>query len=205
MPVTKAYTTEAKVAAFLGKTIASGAADDAINSAVDIIDRLTGRSFIALSAAAARLFDGDGGCELEIDECIEVTLVEVGNDEWGDSRSTVAAGGSGGYYLLPRNNKDNSGNTIPYTSILLRSQRWTPGHGAHRITAKWGYSASCPKAVEVAATILAAGIYGYNSQGGGNVKSESIGNYSVTYENEEGWEALVRAKSAIEQYRRIRL
>ncbi|MFA5091691.1 MAG: hypothetical protein WC483_03825 [Candidatus Paceibacterota bacterium] len=205
MSVIKAYTSAAKVAAFLGKTIAAGAADDAINHAVDIIDSLTGRNFIADAAASARLFDGSGVNQLDIDECVAVSKVEICADEWGDSFTEVTLGGYGGYYLLPRNNKDNMGRTLPYTAVLHRSEIWVRGYGNQKITAKWGYSAAVPSAIEFAATILASSIYGYNLAGGGNIKSESIGNYSVSYENEEGWDALNRAKSAIEQYRRIRL
>lgn len=201
MAITKEYTTEELLAAFLGITIPTGEADDAINQAVDIIDSKTDRNFIADAVATARLFNGSGKQDLLIDECIEVTKVEVGTNQYGDSFTEVSAGGSAGYYLHPANYSQEG---IPIRAIHLRSMYWTCGYSNEKITAKWGYSEEVPPAITLAANILAGGIYQYHKAGGaGNIKSEKIGNYSVTYENESGWDELGKAIQIIEQFRKI--
>ena len=205
MAITKEYTTEAKVESFLDISITTGEADDAINAAVDIIDQKTDRNFIADSSASARLFDGNGKQNLCIDECVEITKVEIGNNIYGDSFSEISAGGANGYYLLPNNYSEKG---IPIDEVHVRSRYWIVGFQNHRITAKWGYSAAVPEAISMATTILAAGIYMYNRGGAsGNVKSEKIGNYSITYgaDSADKWKSFERALQIIEQYRRISL
>src|SRR5688572_16084322 len=98
MAVKKAYTTQAKIAAFLGVPLATaGVTDDAINAAASIIEAQTGRTFVADALATERYFDGDGTSILAIDDAVEVTLVRKGNDEWGDFKTAVPAGGTNGY------------------------------------------------------------------------------------------------------------
>jgi hypothetical protein len=201
MSVNKAYTSETKMEAFLNVSIVSGAADDAINEAVALIDQITGRNFIADNTASARYFDGSSGNELDIDECTAISKVEWSMDEWGDFREEIAAGGSDGYYLLPNN---AAARGIPIKIVKLRSRYWIEGVANHKITAKWGFSTAVPSGIELAATILASGIYMYNRGGGsGNVSSERIGNYSVTYADLQGWDALDRAKSILQSYRKF--
>lgn len=180
MAIKKAYTTAAKVAAYLHETIPSGAADDAINQAIDIVDTFTGRNFVATNPATARVFNGNGKQDMPIDECVEITLVERGTDEYGDNHEVVAAGGLSGYYKWPLNAAELG---LPCRILRLRGRWWNCGFGNHRITAKWGFSATCPDDVSYATTVLAAGIYSENitPTSSGDIKSESIGNYSVTY------------------------
>lgn len=204
MPVTKAYTTEARIEKFLNATIASGEADEAINEAVDLIDRITGRNFIADTTASERLFDGNDTNDLPIDECVDVTLVKRGLDSYGDNTETVSAGGSTGYYKKSNNAAERG---VPFRMLHLRTSVWLSGLQNQKVTAKWGYSASCPAGITLAATVLAAGIYSYNrgGSGAGTIKSEHIGDYSVTYEDSEGWDAFNRAKKILETYTKPRL
>ena len=202
MAVTKAYTDETKLETYLNKTITDGDADDAINGAVDLIDQLTDRNFIADTTATYRRYDGNDGENLLIDECVEVTEVKLGLTLYGDSTETLTANVSNGYYVLPR---DYSERGKPITEIHLRGRGWTLGTGNHQIKAKWGYSASVPAAIELATTILAAGIYNSHRGGVGNKKSEKIGNYAVTYTDESGWTDFEKAKDIVQQYRKISL
>jgi len=202
MSITKEYTDEAKINTFLNKTITVGSADDAINQAVDVIDQLTGRNFIADSEASSRLFDGNDKDILPIDECVEITVVQKGDNYYGDSFTTIAefvqGTNSAGYSKMPFN---FSALKAPIRRLALRGYAWLLGRGNHKITAKWGYSVAVPEAIVLATTILASGIYMFNRGGAsGNVKSEKIGLYSVSYNNDEGWSAFERAKLAIAQY-----
>ena len=202
MSVLKAYTTEAKLNAFLGITIVTGEADDAINEAVDLIDKLTGRNFIADTEASTRLFDGNDNDHLPIDECVSISKVEKGDNYYGDTFTEISefvqGSNTAGYKELPVNYSEEA---IPIRRIFLRGYLWLKGKFNNRITAKWGYSATVPQAIALATTILASGIYMYNKGGAsGNVKSEKIGLYSVAYNNTEGWDSLAKAKLTIEQY-----
>jgi hypothetical protein len=203
MAVIKPYTTEALLETFLGITIPSGDADLAINSAVQVIDNTTGRNFIAETSASIRLYDGSNARELMIDDCIEITLVERGLDEFGDFFETIPSSGLLRYYTRPINAEAKG---LPFTSLILRSHYWFKGIENQRITAKWGYSEDVPPAIQEAATILASGMYMYNLGGAsGAVTSEKIGNYAVTYDSDAGWRAYKNALQIIQQFTRYYL
>lgn len=203
MAILKAYATHTQVEEFLNQTITLGLLDAPINSAVNLIDQITGRNFLADTSATARQFCGSGEQDLEIDECVEITKVERGLDDYGDSKEEISAGGLSGYYLLPAN---YSAKSLPIQQVRLRDRYWLTGFQNHQITAKWGFSATPPAVIGFATAVLAAGMYNYNRGGSsGNIKSEKIGNYSVTYDNQEGWDALERAREIIETYKRYRL
>jgi hypothetical protein len=200
MPITKNYTSEKKVEAFLGVEIEFGGADNAINEAVNLVDKITGRNFVADSVASARLFSGQAGLDLIIDDCVEITKVEMGSDMYGDSFAEVA---STKYIKLPLNYTAKS---LPITRLHVKDDYWTSGVANHRITAKWGYSVAVPSAVELATTILAGGVYMFNKGGAsGDLNSESIGNYSVSYANAEGWKAYKRAVEILNSFKRFGL
>jgi len=186
------YTTEEKLEKFLNVTIVTGDADDFISAADEIINKLTGRKFIADESASARLFEGTDRNALLIDECIEITKVERANDSYGEDLSTID---SDDYIELPRNYSSES---IPIKAIYYKNGVWPigiEGLANHQITAKWGYSENAPDDIVFAATVLAAGMYSFN-RAKGNVKSEKIGNYSVSY-NGDDWGAFEQAKSII--------
>lgn len=201
------YTTEAKINTFLGETITSGDADDYIAAAEAYIDGFTGRKFVADASASERVFDGNDREKILIDECVAITQVKVGNDYYGDSQTVVAAaldGNSPSYRSLPNNALVKG---LPISEILLRGKYFVRGIGNHAITAKWGYSVACPDDISFAATVLAAGMYAANrSSGTGEVKTESIGAYSVTYDIGSGdgkWGEFTRALEILKQYKRI--
>lgn len=201
----KGYTTEAVIENYLLQNIDSSFSsqiDKWIESVEQIIDKMTGRNFIADSEATARLFDGDGTQELLIDECIEITKVEVGNDDYGSSFTEVAATGADRYFKDPPNYEVKG---LPVYKLTLRSREWIDGKQNHRVTAKWGFSASVPKDIEFAATVFVAGIINQEHlQGNSEVKSESIGNYSVTYNTDNGgnsWADFQKAMEILNNYK----
>jgi len=200
----KGYTTESKIEEYLNVDIADGDADNFILSAQAYIDNITGRNFKADSDATSRLYDGNDRQDLMIDDCVEVTKVEVGNNMWGDSFTEVDNSGSTPeYYLLPTNYEEEG---IPIWKIGLRNRRWIYGHANHRITAKWGYSSSVPEDISFAATVLAAGMYYQNrGENTGAVKSEKIGEYSVTYADQKGMSDLERTKIILDLYTKYEL
>jgi hypothetical protein len=193
--IKKAYTTEIKVEEFLGISIDAGKADDAINQAIDLVDKITGRNFVADTVASARAFDGLVGHDLFIDDCIQITKVEVGGDYYGDTKVENTR-----YVLLPAN---YSAKGLPITRVHLKDSHWPTGLQNHSITAKWGYSSVCPDGISFATAVLAGGIYMFNKGGAsGDTQSESIGNYSVSYATEQGWKAYQRALQVLEGYKK---
>lgn len=209
MAIKKNYTSELEVEKFLNTTIVAGAVDDIINGAIDIVDMWTGRNFVADTVASAKRYSGNGGQNLPIDDCIDVTKVERGYDSYGDNFTEIVSGGSSGYYLLPENNVKDGGGKYPIQKLHLRSNTWLSGVKNCRITAKWGFSAVCPDDVRVATTIIAGGIYNFNrASGSGDISSEKIGNYSVSYDVSTGggnWGDYRRALKILNSYRRFNL
>lgn len=201
MAIKKAYTTEAKLEAFLGGlAIGTTEAEDAINQAITLIDKLTGRNFVADSTESERLFNGKGKSELLIDDAVLVSEVKLGSDYYGDSKTTLA---STEYIKLPNN---YSVKGLPISMLHLKNNYWMTGLQNHSVKGKWGYSAVCPDDVSFATLALASGIYMFNRGGAsGGVNSESIGNYSVSYESEEGWKNYKRALSILDGYKKINL
>lgn len=169
-----------------------------------IIEEMTGRIFIADDTASARLFDGDDTPDLLIDECVDVTKVEVGLDSYGGSFLEIGTTGSDKYFEYPEN-AVVKGQSIK--KITLNARCFPAGRQNNRITAKWGYSVACPADIQFAATVFVAGILNQQRGGGDKVASERIGNYAVTYSNDgrDSYADFERAKEIVESYKRIRI
>lgn len=204
----KGYTTKEKLENYLLKDIDSSFStqiDEWIDGVERIIDQITGRNFKADSSVSARVFDGDDTNELLIDDCVEVTLVEAGQDSYGGTFETITSTGSSRYFLDPAN---YSAKGVPITKITLNGRIWGNGKQNHRITAKWGYSTNVPKDIEFVATVFLAGVLNQHMLGGNQIKTEKIGNYSVTYNTDDGndsWADFEQAKMILESYRKINI
>ena len=192
----KGYTSKTIVEDYILQDIISSfnsRIDGWIEGVEKFIDNLTGRNFIADSAATTRLFDGDNEQDLLIDDAVEVTVVEQGNDDYGNSFNTISASGTDRYFLDPEN---YSVKGFPITKITLRSRVWPAGKQNNRITAKWGYSVAVPSDIQFAATVLVGGILNQHRGGGDKIKQEKIGNYTVAYDINDA-DALADYKEAL--------
>lgn len=204
----KGYTTEEIIENYILNDIDpsfSTQIDSWIEAIENIIDNETGRNFIADASASARVFDGDGTPELLIDDCVEITLVEAGNDDYGGTFSTIAATGADRYFTDPAN---HTAKGVPITKLTTRSRYWLTGKQNQRITAKWGYSAAVPADIQFATTVFVAGILNQHRQGGDEIKSERIGNYTVTYNSDIGGNSFSdfeRAMGILEKYKQYNL
>lgn len=186
-----AYTDEATIEKYLLTDIdASFSAQIAewISGVSTYIENYTGRTFVADTEATERLFEGGRSQKLLIGDCVAITKVEVG-DQYGEAFTEIDAAD---YQALPYN-------STPKYSIGLKRQTW--GVGVHRITAKWGYSVACPLDIKFAATVLVAGIIWPQINPGGTKKSETIGNYSVSYQTDDGVADYKRACEILDTYR----
>jgi len=196
----KGYTTEEKIENFLNETISTGDADDYILAAQQLIDQETQRNFKADTNASERLYDGNDRVDLVIDDCVEITKVEVGSNYYGDSFTEIEEGGTSGYYLFPNNYSEQG---LPIRKVHLRNRYWIQGIQNMRITAKWGYSASVPADISFVATMLSALMYKYGRSGAiGGIKSEKIGEYSISYMDDDELNDLEKAKNILNSYKK---
>jgi len=199
----KGYTTESQIENFLGISIPTGEADFYIEAAENFIDQYCDRNFKADTVASERVYDGEGGDLLNIDECIEITEVKRGLSIYGDSTETLSPDVAGGYYKLPNN---YSVKNLAIDCLHLRDKTWLSGFQNHKVTAKWGFSENPPDAVEMACTILASGYYHFNKGGAsGNVSSERIGNYQVSYPTKSANDLYKRVYQLLSPYKRFSL
>lgn len=200
----KSYTTEGKIEDYLNISITEGDASAYILATQKLIENITGRNFVADSEASARLYDGNDRQAIRIDDCVEITKVEVGNNQWGDSFTEVDNDGdTPEYYELPAN---YSGEELPIDKVGLRTRYWISGHANHRITAKWGYSEIVPDDISFAATVIASGMYYQNrGENTGAVKSEKIGQYQVSYADQKGMSDFEQAMAILNTYKKYEL
>lgn len=208
MATPKGYTNKTAIQNYILQAIVSDfdtQVNDWISAVERTIDQITGRNFIADTTATARLYDGDGECELLIDDAVAVTVVESGLDSYGGQFNTVSATGSDRYFLEPAN---YAALGKPIRKISLSARVWAEGKQNNRITAKWGYSVEVPDDIKFVATVFVAGIMNQQRQGGEEIKSEKIGNYQVTYNTDNGknsWADFENAKAILESYRIINI
>ena len=150
-----------------------GAASRAIDNYTNHLD-----GFVALTSATARLYTGRGGSVQPIDECVEVTLVEVKESAESDDYTAWAATD----WLAFRGDPEYPDfNNLPSTMLMVdptgsediftsgnytnlrgfASQPDSLGRGVPtvRITAKWGYAVTVPPTIKEAAVIMSARWY----------------------------------------------
>lgn len=202
----KGYTNEVNIENYLLKAIDpsfSTQLDTWISAMEREIDKITGRNFIADGTATARLFGGTDERILLIDDATEITKVEIGQDMYGSTFVEIGNTGSDRYFTEPGNHTVNG---VPITKLTLSARIFGGGTQNHRITAKWGYSATVPDDIKMACTVFVAGII--NSQSatsGSTVKSERIGNYQVTYSESNDSRSFAdfrQAMDALDTYKR---
>jgi len=153
------------------------------------IEKTTGRVFIADAVASEKIYDGNGEQDLFIDECVEVSKVTIDDTE-----------------LLSANYLKYPASELPITRLKIKNTSalcFTKGEQNIKVEAKWGYSVACPADIAFAALVLVAGIINFSGIMEGEIKSETIGAYSVTYKDKKDWQDFERAKRILEQYTKV--
>jgi hypothetical protein len=189
------YTTEADVENYLLLDIDdnfSANIERWIESMSRHMDRKCNRTLVQ-GTSEEILLDGNGRTELPIPECASITTVEV--DEV-DITSSVKA------YPTTQASKNK---------LKLESDYFTKGLQNVAINGKFGlHSASdeddvdsVPEDIRFACTVLVAGIVNNSNNNRDAVKSEKVGQYSVTYNDPMQRKDYQIALSTLKQYRRI--
>jgi len=117
------------------------------------IDNMTQRSFV-VSETETRKFDGSGSQKLVIDNVIEIDEVTV-----DDMVTEVEFRGS----------------------ILYSKSRFPLGFMNISVTGIFGYSEEIPLDISYACAFITAQKVLFSKKGVSQVKSEKVGNYSITY------------------------
>jgi hypothetical protein len=162
--------------------------EEYIDAVTAYIERYTGRIFTTDTIATERVFDGTDTGEIFIDDAVEITEVK-----------------DNGNLIDPVNYRLYPANRLPKTRIILPRYNFSIGAQNITVKAKWGYGA-VPKDLEFAATVMVAGII--NSQqvksSGGEISSETIGRYSVSYaQGSSQSHDFSNAKSILKMYRKL--
>lgn len=180
------YTDKTAVENYLIKTI-----DDSFDAQLTewieamslLIDSMANRTIFRETPETFK-YDGDGTRLILIKDCVDITAVTV---DGIDLTSEIVK--------YPANKG--------YTSrIALPDRIFTKGMQNVSVTAIQAMNKVLPADIKTACTILVAGILN-NQTLKGQARTEQIGNYSVTYMNDQQEKDFVMAKSIIASYRRI--
>jgi hypothetical protein len=190
------YTTIEAVEKYTGISIDAGdepSVEEYIGGISRFFDRIADRKLVADEEESGeetpdyRVYDGDGSPWLAIDDCVEIVSVEIG----GDFATALAAVTDASAYPA----------IAPHRK-LYRAAGFPCGIQNVRIAARWGYREDLPEDLKFAATVIVGGVLFAKQPGVQGKKSESIGNYSVTYSDDKGIADYERALAILEGYKR---
>ena len=193
------YTTKGKIQNYLAVDINDSLDSqlaDWISAVVIYIDNFTGKSFEE-TADEIRYFDGNGKSEIQIDDFISITSVEILQLNSTDVDYTLTEGQASDYITYPYND-------IPKYRLQMTTSSqigtFLKGEKRIKITATWGHSSTVPKDIELAATMLVSSIIEKGMKGG-TIMSESLGDYSVSFANIDTLSSSVGVKEILSKYK----
>lgn len=174
-----AYTTQAKVEAYLATSLPAAIAAQfaTIAAAAKLwIDRYVGRTFEG--ASGTRYYEGSDSNRLLVDTFYGTPSAVSVLDTQGDTAFSLDEGDGNDYIVGPFNEDGKYELILTGNGVI---SRW--GRSAKRVavTATFGQSAAVPADVELAATILAADFCAKATAPDGTLQSVTLGDYSATY------------------------
>jgi len=193
-----AYTTETKIENYMMTDIDpsfSSQVSDWITAATNYIDKYTDKSFEG--ASETRYFDGTNKTEIIVDDFVSLTSVQILQVNSDDVEYTLTEGLDDDYILYPYNE------TPYYKLMMVPSSQvgvWLPGPKRIKLTGTWGHSSNVPKDIELAATILVSDVI-KQGRDSGKITSESLGDYSVTYDTLDESATRLGVKQILDQYK----
>ena len=193
------YTTKNSIQNYLAVDINSSLDSqlaDWISAVTNYIDRYTGKSFEE-TIDEVRYFDGNGKDEIQVDDFISISSVEILELDSTDVDYTLTEGVDSDYITFPYND------TPKYRlQMTINSQiaNFLKGEKRIKVTATWGHSSTVPKDIELAATMLVASIVEKGMKGG-TIMSESLGDYSVSYANVDNLSSALGVKNILDKYK----
>lgn len=184
----KGYCTKEDVEKYVQKSldIFGNQVDKWIEAMENYIDRFTHRSFLADENFSIKRYDGNGEQAIGIDDAVEIDELKIDNKVVDKSD----------YLLYPLN-------SLPYQWIELKRNIFAKGLGNIEVKAKWGYSTEVPKDINFICTVFTAGIVLFAFSAEGEIASERIGAYSVSYKDSEKRADFDRAIDMLKNYQKI--
>lgn len=193
------YTTKTAIENYLSITIDSSfdsQIEEWISSIEEYIDNYTGKHFEEVSET--RYFDGNGEREIDIDEFLSITSLEILEVSGDDVAHTLTEGRENDFITFPYN-------TSPKFRLILTTVSsvgaFYSGKGRIKVTATFSDSSTAPDDVKLAATMLVANIVEKGLRGG-KLSSESLGDYSVTFSELEELSDKVSVKKLLEPHKK---
>ncbi|HEX7277784.1 MAG TPA: head-tail connector protein [Acidimicrobiales bacterium] len=126
----------------------------ALDAASSAIDAHCNRTFVAAGSATARTFSADDRCRVTVDDIYTTTGLVVSNGNV--ALPAAVAYVSDGYELGPVN---AAAKGRPWTFLRHTAGAFSNITNAIVVTAKWGYAATVPVAVEQACMLQASRIF----------------------------------------------
>jgi hypothetical protein len=163
-----------------------------ISAMSKMMDRRANRT-LATGTSSVRKYDGNGETEMLIDECCNITAITVdGVDVFGKALQ-YPANASNQYKLSFDQDTFSKGrqNVIVTGKFAMNS-----------VSADTAV-AEVPDDIRFICTVLVAGIVNNSNNQNDAVKSEKIGNFSVTYNDPNQRKDFMMVKRMLEGYRRI--
>jgi hypothetical protein len=190
------YATPTDVATYMGLTLDSGLSSR-LNTIIEdvsrLMDRLCDRKLVAEVIGSGddeyedKYYDGNGKSKIYIDDCLEVHELMIG-DQYGDN---LVANTS---FLLGARGRSSR-------ELALKGGSFTNGTQNVKVTGRFGYFDTLPRDVTFACVVIVSGIMRAEDPTNRGKRSESIGNYSVTYDDNKGFTDFMTAKNILDSYR----
>ncbi len=191
------YTTETAIENYLMTDIDSSFSSQIsawITAAESYIDNYTQKSFEGTTTT--RYFDGNGKREIIVDDFTTLTSVQILQVNSDDVEYTLTEGLDDDYVLYPYNE-------TPYYKLMMVASSsvgvWLRGLKRIKLTGVWGHSAIVPEDIKLVATMLVADII-KQGRDSGEIRSEALGDYSVTYADLDKAAVRLGVKQILDQY-----
>ena len=201
------YTNQARVEAYLKRVLTADEIinlDETIEYLSSVIDNYCSRAWFPLDAdvgytdlddETARVFDGNNGKELFIDDCQNISKIEI-LDSDGNVSSTYST--ATGWITYPLN-KDI------VESIVIRGAKFPQGRANIRVTAVFG-SGVVPRAIVMVCTAMVAGFIADSGDLTGNFKKESIEGYSYElFDSSTNSDDQKKLLNTLDKYKKVSL
>lgn len=174
---------------------------DWAEAVTNYIDNYTGRSWQnSGSTSSTKYYDGNGQRVLDIDYFTSISSVEILALNNSDVDFTLSEGQDNDFITFPYN-------TTPKFRLMMtpvsRVGGWLKGQKRIKVTGVFD-AISVPKDVRLAATMLLAQIVEKGAKGG-NIVSESLGDYSVTFKDIDSNSNFMNVRKLLEPYKVYKL
>jgi len=189
------YITEGDIEKFLLQDIDSSYSTwitTIIGYVEDYVDKYCGTNFKD-QGSGTRYYDGSGSAEINIDNLQSVSSVQILD---ADGNVEVSLTENTDFWLYPLNDSVKN-KLVSNTYVFPNRPR------SLKVTGTFGYLTT-PEPIKFAAIQLAAKIINQGLRGG-QVKSENLGSYSITYRDIDEESESMGIKEILNQYREARL